>query len=149
MRVVNGNAVTAVINKEVDLLLHVANCQGRMGSGIALTIKEEIPSAYKAYKTFETDKELTLGTVSSDGTVINLHAQEFYGYDGKRYLDYEALARSLEHVKSVLDKRGKKYKIGLPFKMGCDRAGGSWEVVSSMISHYLQPDHEILVYKLK
>ena len=148
MKVINGDAVTAVIDNEIDFLLHVANCQGKMGSGIALTIKQKIPSAYEAYKKFEEDNGLTLGTLSSDGTVINLHAQEFYGYDGKRYLDYEALARSLEIVKNVIDKNEKTYKIGLPFKMGCDRAGGSWDIVSSMISHYLS-DHEILVYKLK
>ena len=148
MKVIKGDAVTAVIDNEIDLLLHVANCQGKMGSGIALTIKQRIPSAYEAYKNFEEDKGLTLGTLSSNGTVINLHAQEFYGYDGKRYLDYEALAKSLEIVKNAIDKHEKTYKIGLPFKMGCDRAGGNWEIVSSIISHYLSK-HEILVYKLK
>ncbi len=149
MKIIKGGAVQALLKEDIQLLLHVANCKGRMGSGIALTIKEKIPSAYRAYKSFEKDKGLSLGTVSSDGSVINLHAQYDYGYDGKRYLDYEYLAKSLEHVKNVLDKRSKQYKVGLPYKMGCDRAGGSWDIVASMIKYYLSSEHEIFVYKLK
>ena len=86
-----------------------------IATGIALSIKEEFPSAYEAYKSFEKDNGLKLGTVSSDNKVINIHAQEFYGYDGKRYLNYEALALCLESIKNTLDRRGRKYKIGLPY----------------------------------
>lgn len=149
MKVTEGDAITALLNDDVDLLIHIANCQGRMGSGIALSIKTRIPSAYDAYKLFEKERTLTLGTVSSDNKVVNLHAQKYYGYDGKRYIDYEALALCLESIKNTLDKRGKSYRIAVPYRMGCDRAGGSWGIVKSMISQYLLPDHQILIYKLK
>ena len=30
-----GNVVDALLNKEVDYIMHVVNCQGVMGSGVA------------------------------------------------------------------------------------------------------------------
>lgn len=144
----NGNAVDALIDGEVDFLLHVANCRGKMGSGIALEIKNRIPSAYFNYKYHEKiNSKVILGEVSSGSNVVNLHAQEYYGYDGKRYLDYEALAKCLEKTKGCLDKVGNEVKIGVPFKMGCDRAGGSWNIVVSMLEHYLQ-DYKVVVYDI-
>ncbi|BAV80825.1 putative phosphatase [Vibrio phage RYC] len=145
-----GNAVSAKVDKDCQLLLHVANCQGKMASGIAKEIRERVPEAYNVYKEVEEERGLTLGTVSSAKGVVNLHAQKYYGYDGERYLDYEALAKSLERVKEVLDTSGIKSgaKIAVPHLMGCDRAGGAWKIVEAMLEHYLG-EHQINIYSLK
>ena len=144
----SGNAVDALLEGEIEYLLHVANCKGKMGSGIALEIKNRVPSAYRSYKYHEKlNSKVVLGRISSGGNVVNLHAQENYGYDGNRYLDYEALAKCLEQTKECLDKLGKGIKIGVPFNMGCYRAGGSWNIVISMLEHYLQ-DHKVVVYDI-
>jgi O-acetyl-ADP-ribose deacetylase (regulator of RNase III) len=47
-----GNAVSALIDGEVDYLLNCVNCQGKYASGIAKEIRERIPSAYRRYEDF-------------------------------------------------------------------------------------------------
>lgn len=147
--VIQGDAIDALLNKDIDYLLHVCNAKGVMGSGIALSIKNRIPAAYAAYKKCyqDTDGNI-LGEISSGGFVVNLCAQADYGYDGKRYLNYEALATCLEAVSVCLKSHPSSTKIGVPYLMGCDRAGGDWSIVSAMLKHYLK-GYEVIVYKLK
>lgn len=146
---VKGDAVKALLSNDVDLLMHVCNCQGSMGSGIAWQIKSEIPEAYRSYKHHQSvNNGVILGKISSGGKVINLHAQEFYGTDGKRYLDYEALASTLEQTNKCLAKYPRETKIALPYLMGCDRAGGNWNIVSSMVDNIITEVDNIYCYKL-
>lgn len=135
-------------------IAHVCNCQGVMGSGIALAIKTYYPEAYDAYKKFETvNQGITLGTISvadvfPSKEVYNLHAQEFYGQGG-RYLNYEALYICLEQMKCHLSI-SKIKRVGIPYNMGCDRAGGNWNVVESMINAvFKNSDISFFAMKLK
>lgn len=113
-------------------LLHVVNCQGVMGSGIALQIKNKVPTAYSDYMYGHNNGMLNLGTISSGGFVVNLAAQDLYGRE-KRQLNYGALAQCL----SQLVNASNQYEMVVPYLMGCDRAGGDWEVVSEMLGFYL------------
>ena len=140
----------------VDAIAHVCNCQGVMGSGIAKTIKERYPQAFNEYRKHEETRGLTLGSVSvakfntHDGSklVLNLHAQEFYGTDGKRYLDYEAMYECLIEARHWLNFYDIK-SLGVPYNMGCDRAGGSWTIVEAMIKAvFAKSDILILAIKL-
>lgn len=150
MIILPGNAVEKFIAEENSALLHVCNCQGVMGSGIAREIKEKIPDAYDSYKEFEFNHGLHLGTVSSawfnsSQIVHNLHAQKHYGTDGKRYLNYEAFWQCLEKVRDYLPTNIES--IIIPFNIGCDRAGGNWAIVSTMIQQAFGKYH-IVAYKL-
>lgn len=140
-----GNAVSALLNGEVDILIHVTNTQGAMGSGIAREIKERCGDAYFVYKT----TEMELGKVScSDEGVINMNCQTFYGAKGSKYINYGALAECLSKVRKVLSLQSNhKATIGLPYKMGADRAGGDWDVVLELVEYYLK-DHTIKIYEL-
>lgn len=144
----NGNAVSALIDGEIDVLLHVCNNKGVMGSGIALEIKNRIPNAYRAYIT----SDISMGDISlgylprgSQVVVANMVAQDGYG-EGIRHLNYGALADCLDRVSSISYK--DDYKIGLPYKMGADRAGGDWEIVLELVEYFLQ-DFNVVVYKLE
>lgn len=136
----------------VDAIAHVCNCQGVMGSGIAQSIKMRYPSAYQAYRRFEeVNSGLRLGTISHAEVkpgkhVFNLHAQQFYGTD-KRYLDYEGLYVSLERMRSCM-KVSKARVLGVPYNMGCDRAGGHWAIVESMLNVVFE-DCPILIISVK
>lgn len=148
-----GNAVDAVINGDAHLLLHVANCQGVMGSGIAKEVKAKFPSAFTNYKN-AIDAGFGLGcfTRSDCYKVFNLHAQEFYGNKRTtRYLSYKALItclRDLENYEFQLqDTYGSELKIAIPYKMGSDRAGGNWETVLEIVDSFLG-HHEIIIYSL-
>lgn|SRR3990167_9831398 len=141
----NGNAVSALIDGEIDLLIHVCNDLHKMGSGIALEIKNRIADAYTAYK----QRPSNLGTISfgwsnpNRGMVCNMVAQSGYG-KGIRHLNYAALADCLNKI-----SKGVSVKtIGLPFKLGADRAGGDWEIVLELIEYFLK-DFNVVIYKLE
>ena len=143
IKFVKGNAVDALINGDIDLLIHVCNDQHKMGSGIALEIKNKIPDAFTAY----INASHNLGTISfgwtETGFVCNMVAQKGYG-KGIRHLNYAALAECLNKLPKVI----KVQTIGLPYKMGADRAGGDWEIVLEMVSYFLK-DFDVVIYELE
>lgn len=148
----NGDLIKGFRNKEVAAIAHVCNCQGKMNSGVAKAIRASFPQAYDVYMKAYYRGSLTLGTYSAarisevGGCVINLHAQEFYGYDGKRYLNYEALYNACEEISIDL---GEQVSIGVPYLMGCDRAGGSWKIVSAILEEtFCKRNIEVIAYKL-
>lgn len=137
-----GNVVDALINGDVDYIAHCCNAQGVMGSGVAKEIKERVPEAYLAYRR----SEMSLGDVSCDGGVYNLIAQLNYGYDGKRYVNYGALAACFVRMRMDLWVNDT---IGIPYKMASDRAGGDWDVVLELIEHLVVPYvKDVVIYKL-
>lgn len=153
MKVINGDLFEFIENDSVDAIAHVCNCQGVMGSGVAKIVKERYPVAFRAYKQYERDHTLTLGSVSFarhlDKCVFNLHAQDFYGGD-KRHLDYEGFYKCLEELKRLSDTLNVK-SIAIPYMMGCDRAGGDWNIVCAMIGKVFPEsnyDKQILAIRL-
>lgn len=120
-----------------DVIAHCTNCQGVMGSGIALQIKNEMPDVFDAYKYHEECNGLKLGTISyakiGKGIVVNLHAQNLYGYDGSRFVNYEAIYETLRQTKEVMISKNLK-TLGVPYKMACDRAGGDWRIIETMLN---------------
>ena len=151
---VKGDLVQAICaGDEVSpqVMLHVCNNKGVMGSGIALTVKNRIPDAYRAYRQFEKcNGGIQLGTISTCHNVINLHAQDGYGR-GIRHLNYESLYLSLEKAADYIEKSGIE-RIGVPYRMGADRAGGDWRIVSAMLgsvfTYGYNPYTTLYVYEL-
>lgn len=142
-----GNAVDALIHGEVDVLMHCCNAQGVMGSGIAKEIKDRIPEVFEVYKR----SGHKLGTCSKvkfgKGYVVNLVAQEHYGREkGRRYVSYKALIQSLQRMMSSLKPHGAR--IGIPYKMCSDRAGGDWDTVLEIADAIVREGNTIVVYKL-
>lgn len=139
-----GNAVTYTIsnkdNNPKPILLHCCNNWGAMGSGIALEIRNRIPSAYKNYL----QSVYVLGSISSDddNLVVNLVAQDGF-VSGKKSISYDALVECLEKTKNKFT--GHQYVI--PYKMGSDRAGGDWGIVYCLCCQVLGKEN-ILVVKL-
>ena len=118
--------------------MQVNNIFHAFGAGIALAIKNKYPEAYNAdLDTIKGDR-VKIGTFSwaktRDGKVIcNLYAMKGLG-TGQRQLDYEAFYSCLEQIRDLIKNSTKSYKIGIPYKIGCDLAGGSRAVVESMIN---------------
>lgn len=129
----------------INVICHVCNNVGVMGSGIALSIKQRYPAAYETYRVAR-----TLEDGSSDGgyrmgdwsqaevapgrLILNLVAQNGYGR-GKRHLDYEAFYKGLDDIHSTLRQFAWNPApvVGMPHLIGSDRAGGSFKVVLAMI----------------
>ena len=158
-----------LLDAPVDYICHQVNCQGRMGSGIAKQIKERWPVVYEAYmagfeeRRKEVEKlcgqwetqidvsETLLGhlqqiQINDKQTVINMFAQQHYGYDGKRYTSYDAFWACLGGIRDSIPKGSK---IGFPAKIGCGLGGANWEVIFRMIEQVLGDEYEVYIYMLE
>ena len=139
-----------IFESGADVILHQVNCQGIMGSGIAKQVKAKYPNVFLSYKKIcdgFSDKKKLLGmgqcVRTDDGKfIVNLFAQENFGYDGKCYTDYKALKKCLEQVRDypMFDEQ----IIAIPYLMGCHRGGGDWNVVYKMIEEVFK-DNDVLI----
>lgn len=116
---------------------HQTNCRGKMGRGIANTIRLTYPDVYQAYSRLCTkhhgNPAKLLGMIQPVQSwmgpmVYNLFGQDRYGLD-KCYTNYEAL----KLIASKLEERD--VTIHLPYKMGCNNAGGDWNVVQELFKN--------------
>lgn len=155
---INGN----LLDSNCDYICHQVNCQGKMNSGVAKSIREKWPIVYKNYMEYYN----TLNGVSSallgdiqiidiyeynvmpefKQYVINMFSQEHYGYDGRRYTSYDAFWSCLGKIKEEVPKGSS---IAFPYNIGCCRGGANWEVICSMIVAVLNEDYDIYFYKLE
>lgn len=120
-----------------------------MGSGIAKQVREKYPWVYAHYKELCNNMKPhdLLGTtqevyINEIQMIINIFAQENFGYDGKCYTDYNALKKGLRAIKRWANDK----TIAIPYLMGCHRGGGDWNVVYKMIEEvFADFDGEVLI----
>jgi O-acetyl-ADP-ribose deacetylase (regulator of RNase III) len=144
-------------------IAHQVNCQGVMGSGVAKAIKEKYPKAYEHYKGYcnvrsskdllGISQEVHCRTTEEERVVINLFGQQFYGYDGCCYTSYVALTIALDSAFKFIvrenDYYGDPLEIAVPYKMGCDRGGGDWKIVSKILEELSDKyDVDVYIYSL-
>lgn len=149
-----------------DYICHQVNCGGRMASGVAKAIRAKWPEVYYEYRAKYDEAEdfasnnkyeaiaadYLLGhiqTVNADNEgryVINMFAQQTYGYDGCRYTSYDAFQQCLDEIKTFVDKGSS---LAFPWKIGCGLGGANWEVIRTMITETLAADYEVWIYKLE
>ena len=123
-----------IFKSGADVICHQVNCQGVMGSGIAKQVRAKYPWVYEQYKEFCRKVPFPLGSVQTvpineTQVIINLFAQENFGYDRKCYTDYKSLEDGLYFVRDTYDNQ----TIAIPYLMGCYRGGGDWNVVYKII----------------
>ena len=125
-----------ITNSNATLILHQVNCQHTMGSGVAKAIKTKWPKVYHDYMSLDEQKLGTIQVVKVETNkyVVNMFAQDRYGYDGKRYTSYDALDKCLQQVAEFCRNEMIDY-IAIPYNMSCDRGGASWNVVLSLIEN--------------
>ena len=123
INVIKGN----LLDSDCDYICHQVNCQGKMNSGVAKAIREKWPVVYKEYQNwynywcqkvlddyggcenYPNPSEVILGRilmvkVNNNQTVINMAAQQYYGYDGMRYTSYDAFWMCLGEIKDKVPK---------------------------------------------
>lgn len=145
----DGNLLTS----GCDYICHQVNCMGEMNSGIAKEIKERWPNVFEVYKTFLSYKreigyrplgQIQCVDISDNQCVINMFAQDNYGYDNNRYTNYEAFYRCLEKIKITAPEGSK---IGFPFGVGCVRGGANWSIIYAMIREVLDENYEVEIWR--
>lgn len=154
-----GNLLTS---REIGCCAHQANCQNTFGSGIARTIREMYPDAYKADCDAAIAKVNTLGNFSMAyipeeqskkhntqiKKIFNLYGQNLYGRS-TRQTNYDALYSALEGMANDLNHTLKVPTVGFPYQMGSFRGGGSWDVVSRLIEVAFDDyPSDVIIYRL-
>lgn len=133
------------------IICHQTNCKGKMGSGVAKQIRQRYPEAYRQYMNLcneAKDSEQLLGhsqfVYGPEKTVVNMFAQNRYGYDGSRYTSYWAFEQCLNEIAKCV-VHGET--IAMPYKIGCGLAGGDWDIVYGLINRVLGQYHTVELWR--
>lgn len=119
--------ITTVVE---GIIGHVVNCQGVMGSGVAKAISDIHPKVKQQFLQQPTGKGMMgvcdIVKITPLLSVANIYGQLYYGNDGRRYGDPEAVMMGLEQLLRYAIHNGIE-DVYLPYKMACNRAGLDWE----------------------
>jgi O-acetyl-ADP-ribose deacetylase (regulator of RNase III) len=144
VKIIDGNLLD--FPNGIDFIAHSCNTQNVMGAGIARQIKDRYPLAYEADCHAMHEDEVGLGSYSfawTDATqtkgIYNMYSQDKLG--GERAVDYEGFYLALQNVANHIEWQDKHddeiSSLGLPWMISCGLAGGSWNVIFSMINDIL------------
>lgn len=127
------------------IIVHGCNAQGVMGAGVAAAVRATYPGAYDTYRAAHSESGLKVGQIvpytakSENGCpgliIVNAITQEFYGQDGRRYVDYDGVRKCFEQV-ADLARRSELTDVHFPL-IGCGLAGGNWPDVAPIIEQTL------------
>ena len=125
------------------VILHGCNAQGVMGSGVAQQLRAKYPDIYMDYQeslwAMCIGKQNPLGQVvfswvGPDLYVANAITQEFYGRDGRQYVDYLALEQAID--KTVGFANRKNLPVHVPYLIGAGKGGGSEKTILDIFLKY-------------
>ena len=148
----------------INAIAHSCNTLNVMGAGIAKQIADRYPSALEADCYAHHRQENKLGEYSytfvnvGDGNeyphqqfglnqrrceIYNLYTQKNVGR-GKQ-VSYDALYDAFQKLRTECDGNTV---LGLPYGISCGLAGGSWNIVNSMIQDiFLDADFKTYIVK--
>lgn len=141
-----------ILDVNYGIICHQVNCKGKMGAGIALSIRKKWPIVYRDYMDAYNECQLIPGAVilstilPSELYIANLCGQLNYGRD-KIYTIYPAVRACLIKLNKMLDATNKGFPVYIPKGMGCSLAGGDWNIVLNIIKEIL-PRAIIVDYKI-
>lgn len=143
-----------IFESDAHIIAHQVNCQGVMGSGIALQVKNKFPKVYNEYKShcelYRADQRNNLlGTcllvnTGENRIIANLFAQLTFGRIGL-YTDYKAFDKCLKELRWELERfsSNSKWKLAFPYRIGSHRGGANWERISFMIGENFSESKQI------
>lgn len=123
--------------------MHGCNSQAVMGSGVARQLRQCYPLIYLDYQeglfARRIAKQNPLGDVifswvGPDLFVANAITQEYYGRDGRQYVDYLALEQALD--KTVEFASRKDLPVHVPYLIGAGLGGGSEKTILDIFVKY-------------
>ena len=127
------------------IIVHGANAQGVMGSGVALAVKRMYPECFAEYRREYEQLGLNLGSIvwwnidmeNRENIplpnllyIANGITQKFYGTD-KRHVNYVAVADVFKEV--IRQAKSTKLDVNFP-KIGAGLGGGRWEIIEAIIN---------------
>jgi len=131
LRYFNGT----VFNADAEVLVNTVNCDGFMGSGIALEFMLRFPKMFADYKKLCENGEIEVGRVSFYGDenckVVNFPTKNHYRFPSK----IEWIESGLKDFVRIHKLLGCK-SIAFP-KLGTSHGGLDWEDVKKLMEKYL------------
>jgi len=148
MKTVNGDLIELAKKGEFDVIVHGNNCYNDMNKGIAKSIKQNFPGAFKVdNSTIKGDKgkigtyTFSLEENDQGGDLIVVNAYTQYNFWEKRDLfEYDGFGKILD--KLAFEFKGKRF--GLPL-IGCGLAGGNKARILGMIEQKLVPHADVTI----
>lgn len=162
MKEITGN----LLDIQKGILVHGCNCQGVMGSGVALAVKNKYKGTHTIYREVWRSVGLSLGSVilcaglnygsknehrpyeahvsdelPDDLFVVHAMTQFAYGTD-KRHVDYDAISACFAQVKLLA--RDFKLPVYYPL-IGAGLGGGDWSEIAPRIDQALGEVEHYLV----
>ena len=150
--------VEAIPNDTVlNVVVHQANCQVNMGSGIAKAIANHYPMVYDADKRTKSGDRSKMGNysyanVKPNVVIANAYSQFFYGKVEPidkvtgRQTDYQALESALIKIRDDFTRtHGKKVRFYIPKFIGQSLAKGDPEIIQPMVKEIFK-DHDLVLF---
>ena len=137
-----------VLSIKEGIIVHGCNCQGVMGGGVALSIRNQFPTVYNLYrKQYELQGFLELGTIQTVNVapnkyIINAMTQKYFGpgsVTGSTYVSYYAIRECFKQVNEFAAgfiDLGNPLAVCFP-KIGAGLGGGDWDIIESIIEEEL------------
>ena len=144
-----------IFKSYANILGHQVNCQGKMASGIAKSVAENYPKAYKEYmRLFMEDKsdinKLGKCQIVDCGhkMIANLFGQRYYGRNKNTvYTQYDKIEEALVTLKEFAKENNMV--VALPFKIGCSLGNGDWDnKVLPRINRAFK-DYYVVIYRYR
>lgn len=118
LKIIKADAVSALLNGEINMLAHGVNCSNGFGSGIAKAIAASFPVAKHMYHNkFDSEgwnlTEVQEVAVGDQRMVFNCATQKTYGRDKNVvYAELYAVRHILNHVRRIAESLNQP--IGFP-----------------------------------
>lgn len=118
-------------------IVHGCNAQGVMGSGVALAVRRQFPTAFENYMHQYRTSGLILGAaypvaITTDLVVWNAITQEDFG-SSTRNTSYDAIQTCFQQINDALTGvKSTHCELHIP-KIGAARGGGNWEIIREII----------------
>ena len=147
--IANGD-IRLPIGNGHKLICHCCNTANKMNSGVARSLLDKWPTVRSEYIKKGNIKPHELGEiqiipVEKDITVINIIGQQdIFWVNNIPPVRYDAIKKGLEQVAWYCEL-DKEANVAIPYLMGCDLAGGSWNIVEQIIIETLS-DKDITVF---
>lgn len=151
MEILKGADVTNPIGDGNKIVAHCCNDKKLMGRGVAKALFMKWPSVRSEYMDMESHDlgEVGMVCVEPDVIVANMIGQHDIRPDekGSPPVRYFALRNALETVKE--NAEAWQASVHIPYLMGCDLAGGRWEVVEEIIEEtFAKTGIDVYIYDL-
>lgn len=146
-----------LLETDCQVIAHGVNCQGVMGSGVARALYEKWPRVKEKYldffinnnagidgENFLGEMDIVLVDRKTNKMVANCFTQQYFGNDGRKYLDYDALKQCMQDL-CWFCKNSEINEIAIP-KIGCGLAGGDWNITKEILEDIFPKDFKVKVY---